>query len=287
MTQRITGHTDVYGIIADPIRHSISPMMHNTAFEALGIDGVYVAFETPEERFEEGVRGLKALGIRGFNVSMPYKRAVMEYLNALSPAAKLCQAVNTVVREADGTYTGHLTDGTGFIRSLQEFGFNIRGKKIVLLGKGGAATAISVQAALDGAGEIAIFNRSDAEENAKLIREHTDCRAEAYRTHDLEMLRIKLAEADLLVNATNVGMGALAGQCLIPDASYLRPELYVADIIYNPKETALLAMAKTAGCRTLNGLGMLLYQGAEAFRLWTGQEMPVELVKQAVFPELL
>ena len=106
MAQRITGHTDVYGIIATPIRHTISPMMHNTAFETLGMDGVYVAFETPEDRFEEGIRGLLAMGIKGFNVSMPYKHAVMDYLDKISPAAKLCQAVNTVVRREDGSYAG-------------------------------------------------------------------------------------------------------------------------------------------------------------------------------------
>lgn len=260
-------------------------MMHNTAFEALGIDAVYVAFETPEEQFETGVRGLKAMGIKGFNVSMPYKRAVMDYLDELSPAAKLCGAVNTVVWK-DGKYNGYLTDGTGFLQALKKRGMDIQGKKIVILGRGGAATAISVQAALDGAGEISIFNRSDAGENASLIREHTNCRAEAYVMADTASLREKLNAADLLINATNVGMGKLEGQCLIPNASYLRKELFVADIIYNPKETALLAMAREAGCRTMNGLGMLLYQGAEAFRLWTGREMPVELVKQAAFPDL-
>ncbi len=286
MAQKITGHTDVYGIIADPIRHSISPMMHNTAFEVLGIDGVYVAFETPAEKFDEGVRGLKAMGIKGFNVSMPYKRTVMDYLDSLSPAAQLCQAVNTVVREEDGSYTGHLTDGTGFFQSLKEKGMEIWGKRLVIFGKGGAATAISVQAALDGAAEISIFNRSDAGANAALIREHTGCSAWAYSITEKETLRKKLANADLLVNATNVGMGELKGQCLVPDASFLPRELFVADIIYNPKETALLAMAEAAGCPVMNGLGMLLYQGAEAFRLWTGREMPVDEVKRAAFPEL-
>lgn len=286
MTQRITGYTDVYGIIANPIRHSISPMMHNTAFEALGIDGVYVAFETPEDKAEEGIRGLLAMGIKGFNVSMPFKRVIMEYLDELSPAAKLCQAVNTVVRKENGSYAGYLTDGTGFIRSLKEQGFDIKNKKIVMLGKGGAATAISVQAALDGAEKISIFNRSDAGENAALLREKIGCMADAYSIRDLKSLKEKLEEADILINATNVGMGSMKDQCLIPDKTYLRKNLWVADIIYNPKETVLLAMAKEAGCQTVNGLGMLLYQGAEAFRLWTGREMPIEEVKRAAFPEL-
>ena len=267
--QNITGYTKVYGIIADPIRHSISPLMHNTAFGVLGIDGVYVAFETPEEQFDAGVRGLKALGVQGFNVSMPYKRRIMDYLDEISPAARLAGAVNTVVREGD-RYVGHLTDGTGFLQALATEGIDIAGKKLVILGKGGAATAISVQAALDGAAKITIFNRSDASENAELIRKATGCQA----------------EADLLVNATNVGMGNLQGQCLIPDASYLHQGLFVADIIYNPKKTALLAMAEQAGLPTANGLGMLLYQGAEAFRLWTGQDMPVDVVKRTAFPEL-
>ena len=283
--QNITGYTKVYGIIADPIRHSISPLMHNTAFGALGIDGVEVAFETPEEQFDAGVRGLKALGIQGFNVSMPYKRRIMDYLDEISPAARLAGAVNTVVREGD-RYVGYLTDGTGFLQALATEGIDIAGKKLVILGKGGAATAISVQAALDGAAKITIFNRSDASENAELIRKATGCQAEAYSIADTTTLRQKLEEADLLVNATNVGMGNLQGQCLIPDASYLHHGLFVADIIYNPKKTALLAMAEPAGLPTANGLGMLLYQGAEAFRLWTGQDMPVDVVKRTAFPEL-
>ena len=283
--QNITGYTKVYGIIADPIRHSISPLMHNTAFGALGIDGVYVAFETPEARFDAGVRGLKALGIQGFNVSMPYKRRIMDYLDEISPAAQLSGAVNTVVREGD-CYVGHLTDGTGFLQALATEGIDIAGKKLVILGKGGAATAICVQAALDGAAKITIFNRSDASENAELIRKATGCQAEAYAIADTTTLRQALAEADLLVNATNVGMGSLQGQCLIPDASYFHQDLFVADIIYNPKKTALLSMAEQAGLPTANGLGMLLYQGAEAFRLWTGQDMPVDVVKRVAFPEL-
>ena len=181
--QNITGYTKVYGIIADPIRHSISPLMHNTAFGALGIDGVYVAFETPEEQFDAGVRGLKALGIQGFNVSMPYKRRIMDYLDEISPAARLAGAVNTVVREGD-RYVGYLTDGTGFLQALATEGIDIAGKKLVILGKGGAATAISVQAALDGAAKITIFNRSDASENAELIRKATGCQAEAYSIAD-------------------------------------------------------------------------------------------------------
>jgi len=261
-------------------------MMHNTAFEHLGIDGVYVAFETPEEKFDEGIRGLLAMGIKGFNVSMPYKRAVMEYLDKVSPAARLCGAVNTVVRKEDGSYEGHLTDGIGFVRSLKERGFDIKGKKIVLLGKGGAATAIGVQAALEGAEEICIFNRSDASAYACLIGGNSGCRAEAYLITDLEILREKLARADILINATSVGMGEWKGKSLIPDASYLRKELWVADIIYNPKETELLKIAKEIGCPVVNGLGMLLYQGAEAFRLWTGREMPVKEVKEAAFPDL-
>ena len=137
--QNVTGYTKVYGIIADRFRHSISPLMHNTAFGALGIDGVYVAFETPEEQFDAGVRGLKALGIQGFNVSMPYKRRIMDYLDEISPAARLAGAVNTVVREGD-RYVGYLTDGTGFLQALATEGIDIAGKKLVILGKGGAAT---------------------------------------------------------------------------------------------------------------------------------------------------
>lgn len=286
MAQRITGHTELIGLIATPIRHSKSPMMHNTAFEALGLDYAYLVFEVGSDTLKTAVEGLRALGVRGFNVSMPNKTPIMQYLDEITPAARLCKSVNTVIND-NGHLTGTVTDGTGYMQSLKEENIDIIGKKITVIGAGGAATAICVQAALDGVKEISIFNRRDefwdrAQENVEKIGKETGCKATRFDLADKEALRREIADSVLLANATNVGMGELEGQCLIPDESYLRPELVVTDVIYSPDRTALLKLAENAGCHTVNGLGMMIYQGAAAFKLWTGKDMPIAAVKAAL-----
>lgn len=286
MAQRITGHTELIGLIAKPIRHSKSPMMHNTAFEALGLDYAYLVFEVDNDNLEESVKGLKALGVRGFNVSMPNKGPIMQYLDEILPAGELCQAVNTVVNE-NGRLIGTSTDGEGFMMACIDNNMPIVGKKITLLGAGGAATAIAMQAGLDGVAEISIFNKDDqffarAQENADKLNAKTGCKARAFKLEDTEALRREIADSVMLVNATSCGFAAQTGLCPIPDASYLRPDLMVADVIYSPAETALLAMARQVGCPTMNGIGMMLYQGAAAFKMWTGHDMPIEPVKQAL-----
>ena len=283
MPQRITGHTQLIGLIATPIRHSKSPMMHNTAFEALGLDYAYLAFDFPPEELADAVKGLKALGVRGWNVSMPYKTDIIPLLDEISEASRLCQSVNTVIND-NGRLYGTVTDGTGYMRSLAERGFDIRGEKMTVLGCGGAATTICIQAALDGVKEISIFNASDAffhraEENAAKINANTGCVAHAYPLEDADRLRAEIAESALLANATSVGMGKLEGVSLITDPTMLRPGLICTDVIYSPEESAFLKLAREKGCPTMNGLGMLLYQGAESFRLWTGEEMPIDAVK--------
>lgn len=283
MPQRITGHTELIGLIANPIRHSKSPMMHNTAFEALGLDYAYLVFEVDQSTLKTAVEGLRALGVRGFNVSMPNKGPIMQYLDEILPAGRLCQAVNTVVNE-NGRLIGTSTDGEGYMMACKDQGIDIIGKKITLLGAGGAATAIAMQAGLDGVGEIAIFNRDDAfwsraVENVEKLNTQTACRATVHRLEDTETLRRELADSVLLVNATSVGFGDQRGLCPIPDASLLRPELVVTDVIYSPEKTPLLEMAESLGCKTMNGIGMMIYQGAAAFKMWTGQDMPVDAVK--------
>lgn len=283
MPQRITGHTELIGLIANPIRHSKSPMMHNTAFEALGLDYVYLVFEVDQTTLKAAVEGLRALGVRGFNVSMPNKGPIMQYLDEILPAGRLCQAVNTVVNE-NGRLIGTSTDGEGYMMACKDQGIDIIGKKITLLGAGGAATAIAMQAGLDGVGEISIFNRNDsfwsrAVENAEKLNAETGCKAAAYRLEDVEALRREIADSVALVNATSAGFGEQRGLCPIPDAGLLRPELTVTDVIYVPEKTPLLEMAEKLGCKTMNGIGMMLYQGAAAFKLWTGREMPVDAVK--------
>ncbi|MCR0177956.1 quinate/shikimate dehydrogenase, partial [[Clostridium] innocuum] len=181
MAERISGHTELIGLIATPIRHSKSPKMHNEAFAKLGLDYAYLAFEVGNEELEDAVKGFKALKVRGYNVSMPNKTVIGQYLDHLSPAAELCGAVNTVVND-NGVLTGHITDGIGYMRSLKDAGIEPAGKKVTIAGAGGAATAIEIQMALDGVKEISIFNRRDefwerAEQNVKNINEKTSCKA--------------------------------------------------------------------------------------------------------------
>lgn len=288
MNQEITGRTKLICLLGSPVQHSKSPMMHNESFRALGLDYCYLAFDIKENQLEKAVEALKLFGARGMNLTMPLKNSIVPLCDRLSPAAQICRAVNTVVIEEDRTITGHTTDGAGFFMSCREEGIDIRGKKMTLLGAGGAGTAILVQAALDGAKEIALFSRSTSPfmsrtlEMIKKIQKETSCRISLYDYQD-DTLKQQIHQSQLLVNATNIGMAPHEDACLIPDASFFYPELAVADVIYNPLETKLVKMAKEAGCKAFGGLQMLLYQGAEAFRLWTGEDMPVERVKEKYF----
>ena len=282
MEKRITGHTELIGLMAYPIRHSSSPAMHNAAFAKLGLDYAYLAFEVDNDSLEGAVQGIRSLKLVGSNVSMPNKTVVHKYLDKLSPAAEMCGAVNTIVNE-DGVLTGHITDGTGYMMSLKDNGVDVIGKKMTIAG--GAATAIEIQAALDGVTEISIFNRKDefwanAEETVRKINEKTNCKAQLFDLADLDKLKEEIASSYLFTNATGMGMKPLEGQTYIPDKSFLRPDLIVSDVVYYPRETELLRMAKEVGCKTMNGLGMMLFQGAAAFKMWTGEDMPIEYMKE-------
>ena len=284
MEKRITGHTELIGLMAYPIRHSSSPAMHNAAFAKLGLDYAYLAFEVDNDSLEGAVQGIRSLKLVGSNVSMPNKTVVHKYLDKLSPAAEMCGAVNTIVNE-DGVLTGHITDGTGYMMSLKDNGVDVIGKKMTIVGAGGAATAIEIQAALDGVTEISIFNRKDefwanAEETVRNINEKTNCKAQLFDLADLDKLKEEIASSYLFTNATGMGMKPLEGQTYIPDKSFLRPDLIVSDVVYYPRETELLRMAKEVGCKTMNGLGMMLFQGAAAFKMWTGEDMPIEYIKE-------
>lgn len=287
MNHIITGHTRLTGLLGSPVSHSISPMMHNEAFSQLGLDYVYLAFDVKPEQLKSAVDGLCTLNVRGFNLTMPHKTMMCSLCDKLSPAAQISRSVNTVVND-NGVLTGHTTDGIGYMRSLKDAGFDITGRKMTLLGAGGAATAILVQAALDGAAEISVFNNRSAsftrmEQTISELKQYSSCRIHLYDYSDSRILRREIAESAILTNGTSVGMSPHTDASIITDSSMLRHDLIVSDVIYNPEETKLLSMAKEAGCATFNGLYMLLYQGAEAFRLWTGQEMPVEIVKEKYF----
>lgn len=272
--------------MAYPIRHSSSPAMHNEAFAQLGLDYAYLAFEVTNETLEDAVKGLRALQLKGSNVSMPNKTVVGQYLDELSPAAKLCGAVNTIVNE-NGKLTGHITDGIGYMASLKDNGIDVIGKKMTIAGAGGAATAIEIQAALDGVKEMSIFNIKDkfwenAEKTIEKIRSNTDCVVNLYDLDDKDKLKEEIADSYLFAQATGVGMKPLEGQSVIPDTSFLRPDLIVTDTVYAPRQTKLLEQAEEAGCKCMNGLGMMLFQGDAAFHLWTGKHMPLEHMKKVL-----
>lgn len=304
MEYKITGHTRVYALIGTPVGHSLSPEMHNYSFRRRGIDSVYTAFDVPADQTGAAAEAIRTLGLAGCNVTMPHKTGILQYMDALSPAAELIGAVNTIVNE-NGVLTGHNTDGEGFVLNLAEHGAPVKDRRIAVAGAGGAATAIAVQCALSGAAELVILQRKGrsyarALETAEKIRarladgpvlsggaaEETAADRISVSVLDLEDTQAVTScvrSMDILINGTNLGMKPLDDQSIIRDPEAFHPDLVVADAVYNPVETKLLREAAAAGCRTVDGRGMLLWQGAAAFRLFTGQEMPADEVKQLFF----
>ncbi|MDO5345048.1 MAG: shikimate dehydrogenase [Lachnospiraceae bacterium] len=287
MDYQITGHTRLGGLLGSPVAHSISPMMHNDSFRALGLDCVYLCFDVGPERLGQVVQAFRSMNVYGFNLTMPDKEAVIPYLDELSLAAQLIGAVNTVKNE-NGKLTGHNTDGIGYMKAVKDAGFDVIGKEMTLLGAGGAASAIAVQAAIDGVSCLHLVSRRGRSwEKAKhltdSINQKTACRADLTDLADTAALSALLERSALLTNATSVGMAPNTDATPIPDTSLFHTGLVVSDVIYNPRETRLLAEAREKGCPTFNGMYMLLYQGEAAFRIWTGQDMPVDLIKQKYF----
>ena len=280
---KIDGYTRLAAVVANPIKHSISPFIHNSAFEATNTNGVYLAWEVDAAELAETVANIRRCQMYGINLSMPYKEQVIPYLDQLSEEACLIGAVNTVVNR-EGTLIGYNTDGKGFFKSLPSF--KISRKRLVLLGAGGAAKAILAQAILDGVSQISVFVRSSSMEKTRpyleKIQNATGFRVDLFALEDVQELQDSITQADLLVNATSVGMDGSSQP--IPTSIVLPEKLLVADVIYQPFETPFLKWARNQGNQSINGLGMLLYQAAEAFELWTGKEMPTdqiwELLKQ-------
>lgn len=286
----INGHTQMLCLIGSPVGHSGSPVMYNYSFQKLGIDCAYLAFDIKEEETKEAVKALRLLNVRGFNITMPCKTAVLSCCDELSKAAELIGAVNTVVNE-NGRLIGHNTDGMGWVRNCRENGVEITGKKMTIAGSGGAATAIEITCALEGIREMSIFALKDsfyanAQATVEKIRAHVPgCVVNLYDLADKEKFYQEIADSDIFANATRVGMKPMDDQSLIEDMSVFRKDLVVTDVVYNPKVTRLLADAQAAGCKTIGGQGMLLWQGAEAFRLYTGQEMPAKEVQERYFAD--
>lgn len=288
MEERISGHTGLLALIGSPVGHSGSPAMYNYSFQELGIDYAYLAFDVAIPQVKDAITAIRTFHMRGCNVTMPCKTEVVKYMDELSPAAKIIGAVNTIVND-DGKLTGYITDGEGFVDNLKDHGVDIKGKKITVAGGGGAATAIQVQCALSGAAEISIFNIKDdffqrTLDTAEKIRAaKPECTVQVYDIADQAKMKEEIGTSDIFVNATIVGMKPMENESVVKDLSAFRPGLVVCDAVYNPKETKLLREAKEAGCICISGEGMLLWQGAAAFRLYTGKEMPVEGVKKILF----
>lgn len=288
MEKRISGHTGLLALIGSPVGHSGSPAMYNYSFQKLGLDYAYVAFDVQEKDVKAALEAMRLFKMRGMNVTMPCKVEACKHMDALSPAAQIIGAVNTIVNE-NGKLIGHMTDGEGFVNNLRDHGVEVKDKKITVAGGGGAATAIQVQCALDGAREITIFNKKDAffvrtlETAEKIRRAVPGCVVNVYDIDDIPKMTEEIRSSDIFANATIVGMKPMDDQSVVKDLSAFHPNLVVADAVYNPVETKLLREAKEAGCQCVGGKGMLLWQGVSAFKLYTGEDMPVEEVKRLYF----
>mgnify|MGYP002622638088 FL=1 len=280
-----SGTTKLICLLGNPVKHSISPAMHNLAFETLGLDYSYMAFQISEDNIADAVNALKLFNCRGFNLTMPLKKAIIPFLDEISEAARLSQSVNTCVFE-DGKLIGHTTDGIGFMQAMTDSGIEYRERTITILGAGGAATSIITQAAIDGVSKINIFKRKNASytrivDFADKITKATGCAVFVFDITDMTTLEFCLQESDILINATNVGMGE-DDTSLVPK-EFLYKDLIVTDVIYHPEYTKLLQDASSIGCKIMNGKYMLLFQGAAAFKIWTDMEMPIQLEKDRYF----
>jgi len=283
MALRITGNTVVCGLIGDPVEHTMSPAMHNAAYQQMGLDYVYIPFRVRADELGKAIDGMRAFNIRGLNVTIPHKVAVIPFLDKLDPLAEKIGAVNTVVND-NGVLTGYNTDATGFLRALTEKGIEVRGKKAMILGAGGASRAVSLILADSGAERLIILNRAQeldwAYELAGNISQlyNMDAKAGQLNRESLDSVMERI-DVSILVNATSVGMTPDVNNTPI-DADLLRPGLAVFDVIYNPLKTRLLMEAEAAGARTVSGIEMLVWQGVLAFEKFTSHEPPPDLMRQ-------
>ena len=283
MNNSITGKTKLTALLGSPVSHSVSPLIHNEAFKLLNLDYVYLCFDVNESKLKNTIKGFREMNVTGFNLTMPDKIAIIDYLDELSEEAEMIGAVNTVYND-NGKLIGHNTDGYGYMESVKDAGHDIIGGKMTVLGAGGASAAICVQAAKDGLKSIDIFSRKSAslDSSKKLsekINNNTNCIVNVYDIEDEKTLNSSITESTILVNTSPVGMSPNESQCLIKDFDVITNKLIVSDIIYNPKQTKLLKLANEKGAKTFNGAFMLLYQGAKAFEIWTGEKMPVNKIK--------
>lgn len=268
----------IYGLIGNPVAHSLSPRMHNAAFAQLKLPAEYKLFPFKEEELADFLKNLAAKGISGINVTIPYKEKAISYLDKIDPLAELIGAVNTI-KVSEGKLEGFNTDGEGFLKHLEESGFDPQGKKIAILGAGGACRAVAVALAGRKPKSLAVFD-IDNRKVEKLVSE-LSVKFPGISFAGINSLPgLNINQSDLLVNTTPIGMRE-SDACLI-DAKFLHQGILIYDLIYNPAETKLLKIAKERGAKTANGLGMLLYQGVLAFEIWTGKKAPVEVMRRAL-----
>ena len=280
----LTGVGDIYGVIGDPIEHSLSPQMHNAAFKKLGLNCIYLPFRVTRRDLKSAVMGIRALNIRGINVTVPHKTAVVKFLDELDESAQVIGAANTILND-EGRLIGYNTDGLGAARALEEQGEDPSDKRIVLIGAGGAARAIAFTLARR-ARSIFILNRTQrkAVELAKAIERKLGKKILA-RSLARNSLLEALRDADILINATSAGMYPRTERT-VATRNVLHSGMVVFDIVYNPVKTLLLREAKAAGAKTVPGVDMLVHQGAEAFKIWTKYSPPVEVMRRAVMKGL-
>ncbi len=285
-TWTLTGHTRIVGVIGWPIEHSVSPPMHNAAFRALGLDWCYVPFPVRPEHVREALMGARALGLKGLNATIPHKQALLSLMDDLTPEARAIGAVNTVILR-DERMIGHNTDAAGFLRALREAGFTPEGRFALVLGAGGAARAV-VYALCSVGAQVVILNRtvSRARALADAFSQMIPNAHLAADALDQETLARVCRQAQLIVNTTPLGMWPQVDASPWPEEIAFPQQAFLFDLIYNPRETRLMRQARAVGAEAVDGLGMLVHQGAEAFYLWSGVQPPTEVMYAACLKAL-
>ena len=283
----INGSTKLTGILGYPVTHSVSPQMHNAAYTKLGLNYCYLPISVKPEDLERVLEGIRILGFAGVNVTIPHKEAVVTHLDEVTKIARLIGAVNVILIQ-EGHLIGYNTDGPGFIDSLREdAGFEVAGKRVVLLGAGGGAKSVALMLAQDGVKNLVISDLiyEKAENLCEYINSHFGIAPYACPSKSNELRKL-IGSCDLLVNATPVGMHPKVNECPIEDDYIIPGSAVVYDLVYNPLETKLLKLAKKNGAKAVSGIGMLIRQGALAFSLFTEQEAPVSAMKEAALKAL-
>jgi len=283
----IDGRTRLVGVMGWPVEHSLSPQMHNAAFDALGLNWRYLPFPVAPDQVGVALAGLRALGLAGVNVTVPHKQAVIPYLGSLTDAAQAIGAVNTIWVDDDGVLRGDNTDAYGFLAALREVGFDPQGARVAVLGSGGSARAVTYALGTASATSVGLWNRTP--ERAEALAR--DMRAlfpqTTYQAYELPGSLHSIGDVNLIINCTPVGMWPHVDASPWPPEVPFPKRCFVMDLIYRPQETLFLAQARAARAQTLNGMGMLVHQGAAAFRRWTGIEPPVEVMASALRAALM